>query len=173
MSTLALTEVVQTGMLVYIAHPCFTDAQREFKNQLILRLKEQLSNTKHGRQISLIDPFDHSPDIEGSVEAKIKFSREVMETCIDLLEKCRVVIVVVDDGDTGDAFEAGYAHRMGIPIILVSKDTCDSANAMLIGSCSARFDDILDDMQISMLVALLEWFYLQRVHNGTEPGMEN
>jgi nucleoside 2-deoxyribosyltransferase len=159
-------------MWVYVAHPCFTDEQREFKNQFIPRLKEQLGNTRHGRLISLIDPFDHSPNIEGSQEAKMKLSREVMQTCIGFLEQCQVIIVVVDDEDTGTAFEAGYAHRMGIPIVLISKDTCDSANAMLLGSCSARFDAILEDMQISMLVGLLEWFYLQRVHT-TEPGKES
>jgi nucleoside 2-deoxyribosyltransferase len=160
-------------MWVYIAHPCFTDEQREFKNQFIPKLKGQLQNTKHGKLITLIDCFDYSPDIECSVEAKLKFSREVMQTCTDSLEKCQVVIAVVDDNDTGTAFEAGYAHRMGIPIILISKDTCDTANAMLIGSCSARFDDILDDMQISMLVALLEWFYLQQIHTMPEPAKES
>lgn len=67
-----------------------------------------------------------------------------------------MLIAAVDDGDTGTAFEAGYAHRMGIPIIFISKDSCNAVNAMLIGSCSARFDNILGDMQIPMLVALLE-----------------
>lgn len=160
-------------MWVYIAHPCFTDDQREFKSQFIPKLKEQLQNTKHGKLITLVDPFDYSPNIEGNTEAKMKLSREVMQTCIAFLEKCQAANVVVDDNDTGTAFEAGYAHRMGVPIILVSKETCDSANAMLLGSCSARFDDILDDMQISMLVALLEWFYLQEVHKVTEPLKES
>jgi nucleoside 2-deoxyribosyltransferase len=160
-------------MCVYIAHPCFTDEQREFKNQFIPKLKEQLQNTKHGKLITLVDPFDHAPDIEGSVEAKLRFSREVTQTCTDSLEKCQVLIAVADDNDTGTAFEAGYAHRMSIPIILISKDTCDTANAMLIGSCSARFDDILDDMQISLLVALLEWFYLQQIHTMQEPDKES
>lgn len=160
-------------MWVYVAHPCFTNEQRGFKNQFIAKLKGQLRNAKHGELITLVDPFDYSPNIEDSPEAKMRLSREVTDTCIDFLEKCRIVIAVVDDNDTGTAFEAGYAHRMGIPIILISKDTCDSANAMLLGSCSARFDDILDDMQISMLVALLEWFYLQGVHGTTKRDRES
>jgi nucleoside 2-deoxyribosyltransferase len=160
-------------MWVYIAHPCFNDDQRRFKHQFIPKLKEQLKKAKHGEFITLVDPFDHSPNIEGSPEAKMTLSREVMETCIDFLEKCRVVIVVVDDHDTGTAFEAGYAHRMAIPLVLISKDTCDSANAMLLGSCSARFDDILDDGQISVLASLLEWFYLNQVHNMADQGKEN
>jgi nucleoside 2-deoxyribosyltransferase len=150
-------------MWVYVAHPCFNDEQREFKRQLISKLKEQLKHTKPGVLISLIDPFEHSPIVEGNTEAKVKFSREVAETCTDFLERCEVVIAVVDDDDTGTAFEAGYAHHKGVPVILISRNTCDTANAMLLGSCSARFDDILNDMQISMLVALLEWFYLQKL----------
>jgi nucleoside 2-deoxyribosyltransferase len=160
-------------MWVYIAHPCFDQGQREFKEQLISKLKEQLNNTKHGRLISLIDPFDHSPVVEDSIDAKMRFSREIAQTCIDFLEKCQILIAVADDEDTGTAFEAGYAHRMGIPVILISKDNCNSANAMLLGCCSARFDDILDGMQISMLVALLEWFYLQKLQSLAEPYKES
>jgi hypothetical protein len=62
---------------------------------------------------------------------------------------------------------------MGIPIILVSKDTCDVANAMLLGSCSARFDDVLDDFQLSMLVGLIEWFYLQQLQTTPDSYKES
>jgi len=50
---------------------------------------------------------------------------------------------------------------MDIPIILVSKDTCDLANAMLLGSAHAKFDNALDEFQLSLLAGLIEWHYLR------------
>lgn len=147
-------------MWVYIAHPAFTDEQREFKRRLITGLKEHLGKLKHARTISLIDPFDHAPDIEGSTEGKAALSKEVKETCLDFLDRCKLLIAVVDHDDTGTAFEAGYAYRMQIPIILISEGNCDSANAMLLGSAHARFDNVLDDLQLSLLAGLIEWHYL-------------
>jgi hypothetical protein len=99
-------------MWVCIAHPCFTDEQREFKNQVIPKLKEQLQNTKHGKLITLIDPFDYSPDIEGSVEAKLKFSREAMQTSIDSLENARSSSLWWMTTILARPFEVGYAHRI-------------------------------------------------------------
>ena len=75
--------------------------------------------------------------------------------------ECKLLITVVDDNDTGTAFETGYAHHMDIPIILVSKGTCDSANAMLLGSAHAKFDNVLDEFQLSLLAGLIEWHYLR------------
>ena len=66
----------------------------------------------------------------------------------------------MDDNGTGTAFEAGYAYHKTIPTVLVSKETCDTANAMLLGSTHARFDNVLDETQLSQLASLIEWHYL-------------
>ena len=148
-------------MYVYIAHPAFNDSQRAFKERFFRELREHLAGLKHCAAVTLIDPFDHAPDVEGDVEEKIARAREIRESCLELLERCSLLIAVVDDDDTGTAFEAGYAYHMGIPVILVSKDLCHRSNAMLLGAAHARFDQILDPFQLSLLAGLIEWHYLQ------------
>jgi nucleoside 2-deoxyribosyltransferase len=159
-------------MQVYIAHPSFTEGQTEFKERFIARLKEHIGKLKHCGPITLIDPFDHAPNVEGNREDKIASSRQIKETCLNLLDGCKLLIAVVDDNDTGTAFEAGYAHHKDIPIILVSKDTGDSANAMLLGSAHARFDNVLDELQLSLLAGLIEWHYLQLRGPRLVPGKD-
>jgi nucleoside 2-deoxyribosyltransferase len=148
-------------MYVYIAHPAFTDSQRAFKEGFFTVLKEHLAGLKHCAAVTLADPFEHAPDVEGDPEEKVARAREIRESCLDLLERCSLLIAVVDDDDTGTAFEAGYAYRMGIPVVLVSKDLCDRSNAMLLGAAHAHFDHILDPFQLSLLAGLIEWHYLQ------------
>jgi len=147
-------------MHVYIAHPAFTETQTNFKEQFIARLKEHIGRLKHCGPLTLIDPFQYAPNIEGNVKHKLTLSKQIKETCLKLLDQCNLLVAIVDDNDTGTAFEAGYAHHKDIPIILVSKDTCDTANAMLLGSAHARFDNVLDETQLSQLASLIEWHYL-------------
>ena len=148
-------------MWVYVAHPAFTDSQRQFKEKFLAGLKEHLAKLKHCETIVLIDPFEHSPNLEGDPKEKVARAREIRERCLELLDRCKLVIAVVDGDDTGTAFEAGYAYHMDVPLVLVSKETCDTANAMLLGAAHARFDNILDQVQLSLLAGLIEWHYLQ------------
>ena len=147
-------------MHVYIAHPAFTEAQTKFKEQFVARLKEHIGRLKHCEPLTIVDPFQYAPNMEKSVEHKIALSKQIKETCLKLLDQCNLLIALADDNDTGTAFEAGYACHKNIPIILVSKHTCDTANAMLLGSAHARFDNVLDESQLSHLASLIEWHYL-------------
>jgi nucleoside 2-deoxyribosyltransferase len=148
-------------MNVYIAHPAFTDSQRAFKVKFFHGLKEHLGRLSHCATVSLIDPFDHSPNVEGCIEEKLAHARNIRESCLSLLDQCSLLIALIDDDDTGTAFEAGYAYHMSIPVIIVSNGSCDEANAMLLGAAHARFDNILDAFQLSLLAGLIEWHYLQ------------
>jgi nucleoside 2-deoxyribosyltransferase len=148
-------------MLVYIAHPAFNDEQKAFKESFITGLKEHLAGLKHCGAIALVDPFDRVPDVEGNLEEKVERAKEIRESCLKLLDDCSLCVAVVDGDDTGTAFEAGYAYHAGIPVILVSEEACDKANAMLLGAAHARFDNVLDRLQLSLLAGLLEWHYLQ------------
>jgi hypothetical protein len=114
--------------------------------------------------------FDDTPNIEGNRETKLKLSRTVKETCLRMLEDCDIIVALVDDGDTGVAFEAGYAHAINIPIILVSKANCDEANAMLIGAARERIDNILQEEQIGKLARMFEWYYISKERYSHEPG---
>lgn len=155
-------------MYIYFAHPCFNDCQEQFKNEFLEKLRTTLGETQYGKAVGIIDPFTDTPNIEGNRETKLKLSRIVKDTCIKMLEECDMVVALVDDGDTGVAFEAGYASAIGIPVVLVSKSDCVQANAMLIGAARERFDNILSDEQISKLARMFEWYYISRERYGQE-----
>jgi nucleoside 2-deoxyribosyltransferase len=142
-------------MQVYVAHPAFNAEQRNFKKKFICSLKKEFSKFKKYQQVILVDPFDYSPLIEENVEDKMARSKEIKRVCLDLLKNCNILVAVVDGDDTGTAFEAGYAHDRDIPIILVSKISCNSANSMLLGSAYAMFDNVLNEQQISKLAYLI------------------
>jgi nucleoside 2-deoxyribosyltransferase len=142
-------------MKVYFAHPCFNDAQKEFKTAFLGKLSVALT---HRRDILVIDPFDRTPNIEGDAEAKLNMAEIVKIECTRLLEECDIIIAVVDGNDTGVAFEAGYAHAVNKPVILVSRENCSAANAMLLGAAKMMVDNVLEKEQIEKLADMLEWF---------------
>lgn len=146
-------------MKIYFAHPCFNEEQREFKKVFLKKLSTALSNTQYGNDISITDPFDHTPNIEGNIEAKLEMAESVKIECIRLLEESDIIIALVDDNDTGTAFEAGYAHSVNKPLLLISQKDCSSANAMLIGSAKAMIDNVIDDGGINKLAGMIELFY--------------
>lgn len=153
-------------MHIYFAHPCFNESQGTFKKMFLEKLRAALAQTEHGRAIGVVDPFVDTPNIEGNRETKLKLSRLVKDTCIKMLGECDVVVALVDDGDTGVAFEAGYADAIGIPVVLISRSDCAAANAMLIGAAKERFNNILDGEQVTKLARMLEWHHMTRERNG-------
>ncbi|MBP1749057.1 MAG: hypothetical protein H6Q52_1596 [Deltaproteobacteria bacterium] len=155
-------------MYIYFAHPCFNDSQEQFKNEFLEKLRTALGQTEYGKAVSVIDPFNDTPNIEGNRETKLKLSRVVKDTCLKMLEECDMVVALVDDGDTGVAFEVGYANAIGIPVILISKSDCAEANAMLIGAAKERLDNILDGDQVSKLARMFEWYCISKENNGLE-----
>ncbi len=146
-------------MKIYFAHPCFTDKQKEFKKVFLEKLSTALSNTQYGNDISIVDPFDHTPNIEGDIEVKLEMAEGIKIECIRLLEECDIIIALVDGNDTGVAFEAGYAHAVNKPVILISQENCSSANAMLIGSAKVVVNNIVEDEQVKRLAGLILFFY--------------
>ena len=158
----------RSTMRIYFAHPCFNDPQERFKREFLEKLRAALDETEHGKTIGIVDPFVDTPNIEGDRETKLKLSRFVKDTCIKMLEECDMVLALVDDGDTGVAFEAGHANAIGIPVILVSRSDCAEANAMLIGAARERFNNILDGEQVTKLARMLEWYRISRERNGHE-----
>lgn len=146
-------------MKIYFAHPCFNEKQREFKEKFLSLLKAALSQTKHESEITIIDPFEHTPVVEKDLSAKAEMAEYIKAECIRLLEESYLVIALVDNNDTGTAFEAGYAHAIGRPVILISSGNCLEANAMLLGSAKAVVNDILEEEQIKRLSSLILFFY--------------
>jgi len=146
-------------MKIYFAHPCFTPEQREFKKQFLEKIAAGLTQNNLDKDIVIIDPFDYALNIEGDIEAKLKMAESVKIECIRLLEECDIVIALVDDNDTGTAFEAGYAHAVNKPVILISQESCSGANAMLIGAAKAMIDNVLDENGMEKLIGMMKFFY--------------
>ena len=157
-----LQEMDGISMDIYFAHPCFNDSQERFKNTFLTKLRTALGQTRYGMEINVVDPFVDTPNIEGNRETKLKLSRIVKDTCLKMLDECDMVLALIDDGDTGVAFEVGYADAVGIPVVLISRSDCAAANAMLIGAAKERYDNVLDDEQIFRLARMFEWYYSSR-----------
>ncbi|MBP8626326.1 MAG: nucleoside 2-deoxyribosyltransferase [Syntrophorhabdales bacterium] len=138
-------------MKLYFAHPCFNDRQKRFKTEFLKRF----SAITDRNSITIIDPFDYTPNIEEDIKVKLKTAKEVKVECIRLLEECDIIVALIDDNDTGVAFEAGYAHAINKAIILISERACSTANAMLIGAAMAMIDNILEERQMRRLVDLV------------------
>jgi len=157
-------------MHIYFAHPCFNDSQEQFKKEFLKKLRASLGKTDYGNAVGIIDPFDYTPNIEDNRETKIKLSRNVKDACLKMLDECDIIVALIDGNDTGVAFEAGYAHAVNIPVILISKTNCDDANAMLIGAAKERVDNILNEGEMEKLARMLEWYYLSKERYAHEPG---
>jgi nucleoside 2-deoxyribosyltransferase len=155
-------------MKVYFAHPCFSGEQERFKREFLKKLTGRFDQMEEGDEdILIMDPFLNTPNVECNRDLKVAMSEEIKTACLRLLEECEAVVALADGDDTGTAFEAGYAYCMKVPVILVSEATCDTANAMLIGAASARFDNVLDDAQIEELARTLQ--NLRYAKAGTLP----
>jgi nucleoside 2-deoxyribosyltransferase len=73
-------------MKVYFAHPCFTEDQRQFKKEFLARISAALSETRDGNEISVLDPFDNTPNVEHDTGAKLEMAERITLECIRLLE---------------------------------------------------------------------------------------
>lgn len=141
-------------MKVYFAHPCFNKEQQQFKQKFLGKLRGRIGTSEGGDRIAIVDPFDHAPNVEHSLEEKLRMSGEIKTVCL-ALQGCQVIMALVDWNDTGTAFEAGYAHSLNKPVVLISRTTCSSANAMLLGAAYAQCDNILEEKQMGILVGTL------------------
>jgi nucleoside 2-deoxyribosyltransferase len=158
------------NMLVYFAHPSFTSEQQRIKGRLLEKLNRSLALMEQGEQVTIIDPFLYTPNVEGDTETKLGMSRTIAASCLKLLEDCDVIMALTDDNDTGTALEAGYAHCMNIPVILISSGSNDTANAMLLGIAKERIDNVLEDAQMETLAHMLIWFHAGKTNFSSVPG---
>lgn len=126
-------------MRIYFAHPAFTDNQRALKEEFLSVL-----SLDYG--IELIDPFEHGPIIEGDREQKKLMSKAIFKTNIDLMDKCEIMIALIDDRDTGTIFEMGYFYGTNKPIITISGQDYD-VNIMLSGAVLAHIPRVLSNIK--------------------------
>lgn len=67
---------------------------------------------------------------------------EVAQQDLDGLELCDSVLALLDDNDPGTLFEAGYATKMGIPVVVFADTLNEEGGKMLLGSGSDHAADL-------------------------------
>lgn len=119
-------------LIIYLAGPLFTQAERIWNKNL----GEQLSLTISNTEIIL-------PQVQAMnyVKAEAIDFQSLVQNCIQSLEKADVIVAILDgsDADSGTCWECGYAYARGKRIIGVRTDLRGSEdeglNAMLRRTC--------------------------------------
>ncbi len=120
---------------LYYAGPLFTDAERTWNQANAARLRTELP------QVELLVPQEFCA-VHDATEAGGAVDRAaIFASCRDHLCAADAVLAVLDgaDSDSGTAWEMGFAHARGTPIVGLRTDWRPAedvvANAMLSRSC--------------------------------------
>lgn len=117
---------------VYIAGPFFNDIERK----RMQRLKDYL--TKFTEEYNFFFPIDliipDADKLPNSIWAKTIFESDKKE-----IDKAHLMIAIYDKqySDSGTAWELGYAHGVGLPVILLCTDLNNYNSIMTL--CAADF----------------------------------
>jgi len=130
------------SLTVYFAAPLFTQAERLWNRAVADQLVQE-----SGCTLILPQRFDLDAGLEGDERLE-----KLFQECVDGVDACDVMVAVLDgaDGDSGMAFEVGYAYARGKPVIGVRTDFREQhdqgANIMLSRSCvgMVRLDGFRD-----------------------------
>ena len=61
---------------------------------------------------------------------------------LDALDACDSLVLLADVARTGPFFEAGWASRIGLPVVVVSSDKDEGRYTMLRGTGACVIDDL-------------------------------
>ena len=102
-------------MVVYLAAPLFTQVERRWNRELARLLEERVEG------LEVVLPQDYR--VNGRFNDRRRLE-ELFRRCIDGVRAADVVVAILDgaDADSGVAFEMGYAHASGKPIVGVRTD---------------------------------------------------
>lgn len=110
---------------IYLAGPFFSQQELHWVNSVCIALEDA------GFKV-------HSPSRDNGIITEMttpEERREIFRQDIRLLEQSDIVVSLLDHNDSGTHFEAGYAHKMGIPVFALKTST-DSLNNMLQYGCT-------------------------------------
>jgi nucleoside 2-deoxyribosyltransferase len=126
-------------MKIYLSAPVFTQVERKWNRALARTLTKKIKGAE------VIIPQDFA--FAGSFNHPQDFPR-LFEECLKNLQEADVVVAVLDgaDADSGTAFEVGYAHASGIPVIGVRTDYRDGQDRGLNVMLSQACDQLLREM---------------------------
>lgn len=102
-------------MRVYLAAPLFTQVERAWNRAFAAAL------TRRDPKIDVTLPQDFRP---GGRFNDPRAYGALFRRCLDAVEEADVVLAVLDgpDADSGVAFEMGYAHARGKPVLGLRTD---------------------------------------------------
>ena len=121
---------------IYLAGPLFSHADQAWHRSTKARIQAEAGHTV----VWPFELFDQAEIAAWGDDAPLR----VMEQCRDALAGCSLVVALLDGAqvDDGTAWEIGYAHARGIPVIGVRTDFRSSGdvpgalvNAMVHASC--------------------------------------
>jgi nucleoside 2-deoxyribosyltransferase len=119
-------------MMIYLAGPVFTLAERRFNEELAGELERLCPSCQVFLPQRYDKEFQNAPD----------FSQRMFACLMGALDNYEVVVAILDgpDTDSGTSFEMGYARGRGKRVIGVRTDFRGSedhrANLMLSNACS-------------------------------------
>ena len=123
-------------MIIYLAGPLFCESKQAWHRATKTRIEAET-------EYDVVWPyelFDQAEILTWGNDAPLR----VMEACRDSLAVCSLVVALLDGPqvDDGTAWEIGYAHAQGIPVIGVRTDFRQAGdvpgavvNAMVHASC--------------------------------------
>ncbi len=102
-------------MVVYLAAPLFTQVERRWNRELARLLEERVEG------LEVVLPQDYRVDGRFNDRQRLE---ELFTRCIEGVRAADVIVAILDgpDADSGVAFEMGYAHASGKPIVGVRTD---------------------------------------------------
>ena len=114
---------------VYIAAPFFSGEE--------IAVIEQAESILNKKGISFFSPMRHGSDAKpGTTE----WAYQLFETDKSEIEKADAVLALYygSNGDTGTAWECGYAAAVGVPVILVHVNEDGDSNLMMHCGCTTN-----------------------------------
>jgi nucleoside 2-deoxyribosyltransferase len=130
--TFSLLTPRASRMLVYLAAPVFTLAERRFNEELAVELERLCPS------LQVFLPQRYDKEFQGAPD----FSPRMFASLMGALDRCDVVLAVLDgpDADSGTSFEMGYARGQGKKVIGIRTDfrggEDHGLNLMLSNGCS-------------------------------------
>jgi nucleoside 2-deoxyribosyltransferase len=99
-------------MKIFVAAPLFSESERAFNSRIVKTLR------KSGHNVWLAQ---EAPFIK---KGTMKEKKKIFAGDIAALKSCEAVVAILDgiDIDSGVAFELGYAHCLGKPIVGLKTD---------------------------------------------------
>lgn len=119
-------------MLIYLAGPLFTAAERTWNADLASRLRQAFPRAQVLIPQEFCAPCESGPHPDFPA---------IFQACCEHLVRADLVVAILDgaDGDSGTAWEMGFAYARSIPMIGLRTDMRPGeylgANCMLTASC--------------------------------------